>query len=216
MFLYSLFPQIKAELKMENQRLKDENGALIRVITKLSKWEGKQTGGKKKKGFKKSYFNLYPLNFWKHMSILWKDMYIGQQNVLNWALSTDCLERWKRCWFNTDFPSSCSHIRRHICPTVNAQCINLKCKLTKYFWIKANASLCVSYYCLYVSKLSSSKQYMKFCYWVDTFTKMDKILQVFPKKHCHGNSNIWPIPYTDHENGLWTIRDSGWWMRNIF
>ncbi|XP_029358635.1 protein phosphatase 1 regulatory subunit 12B-like [Echeneis naucrates] len=27
----------KAELKMENQRLKDENGALIRVITKLSK-----------------------------------------------------------------------------------------------------------------------------------------------------------------------------------
>lgn len=49
MFLYSLFPQIKAELKMENQRLKDENGALIRVITKLSKWEGKQTGGKKKR-----------------------------------------------------------------------------------------------------------------------------------------------------------------------
>ncbi|CAI5686937.1 protein phosphatase 1 regulatory subunit 12B isoform X3 [Oreochromis niloticus] len=29
--------KIKAELKMENQRLKDENGALIRVITKLSK-----------------------------------------------------------------------------------------------------------------------------------------------------------------------------------
>jgi len=29
--------QVKAELKMENQRLKDENGALIRVITKLSK-----------------------------------------------------------------------------------------------------------------------------------------------------------------------------------
>ncbi|XP_060899387.1 protein phosphatase 1 regulatory subunit 12B-like [Labrus mixtus] len=27
----------KAELKMENQKLKDENGALIRVITKLSK-----------------------------------------------------------------------------------------------------------------------------------------------------------------------------------
>lgn len=27
----------KTELKMENQRLKDENGALIRVITKLSK-----------------------------------------------------------------------------------------------------------------------------------------------------------------------------------
>ncbi|KAM7402491.1 hypothetical protein PAMP_017723 [Pampus punctatissimus] len=29
--------QVKADLKMENQRLKDENGALIRVITKLSK-----------------------------------------------------------------------------------------------------------------------------------------------------------------------------------
>ncbi|KAM8914652.1 protein phosphatase 1 regulatory subunit 12B-like isoform 2-T2 [Spinachia spinachia] len=28
--------KIKADLKMENQRLKDENGALIRVITKLS------------------------------------------------------------------------------------------------------------------------------------------------------------------------------------
>lgn len=33
------FLQIKAELNMENQRLKDENGALIRVITKLSKWD---------------------------------------------------------------------------------------------------------------------------------------------------------------------------------
>ncbi|XP_023810731.1 protein phosphatase 1 regulatory subunit 12B isoform X2 [Oryzias latipes] len=29
--------QVKAELKMENLKLKDENGALIRVITKLSK-----------------------------------------------------------------------------------------------------------------------------------------------------------------------------------
>ncbi|XP_015237235.1 protein phosphatase 1 regulatory subunit 12B-like isoform X2 [Cyprinodon tularosa] len=29
--------KVKAELKQENQRLKDENGALIRVITKLSK-----------------------------------------------------------------------------------------------------------------------------------------------------------------------------------
>ncbi|XP_032405516.1 protein phosphatase 1 regulatory subunit 12B-like isoform X4 [Xiphophorus hellerii] len=29
--------KVKAELKLENQRLKDENGALIRVITKLSK-----------------------------------------------------------------------------------------------------------------------------------------------------------------------------------
>ncbi|KAK2861785.1 hypothetical protein Q5P01_001318 [Channa striata] len=29
--------KVKAELKTENQRLKDENGALIRVITKLSK-----------------------------------------------------------------------------------------------------------------------------------------------------------------------------------
>ncbi|XP_068599071.1 protein phosphatase 1 regulatory subunit 12B-like [Brachionichthys hirsutus] len=29
--------KVKEELKMENQRLKDENGALIRVITKLSK-----------------------------------------------------------------------------------------------------------------------------------------------------------------------------------
>uniref|UniRef100_A0A1A7X2Z1 Protein phosphatase 1, regulatory subunit 12B n=1 Tax=Iconisemion striatum TaxID=60296 RepID=A0A1A7X2Z1_9TELE len=29
--------KVKADLKMENQRLKDENGALIRVITKLSK-----------------------------------------------------------------------------------------------------------------------------------------------------------------------------------
>lgn len=32
-----LSPQVKSELKMENQRLKDENGALIRVISKLSK-----------------------------------------------------------------------------------------------------------------------------------------------------------------------------------
>lgn len=39
-----LFLQVKAELKMENQRLKDENGALIRVITKLSKWDRKQEG----------------------------------------------------------------------------------------------------------------------------------------------------------------------------
>lgn len=31
------FCQAKEDLKMENQRLKDENGALIRVITKLSK-----------------------------------------------------------------------------------------------------------------------------------------------------------------------------------
>lgn len=31
------FLQAKEELMMENQRLKDENGALIRVITKLSK-----------------------------------------------------------------------------------------------------------------------------------------------------------------------------------
>ncbi|MED6282099.1 hypothetical protein CHARACLAT_028563 [Characodon lateralis] len=29
--------KVKAELRLENQRLKDENGALIRVITKLSK-----------------------------------------------------------------------------------------------------------------------------------------------------------------------------------
>ncbi|XP_033823102.1 protein phosphatase 1 regulatory subunit 12B-like [Periophthalmus magnuspinnatus] len=29
--------KVKADLKVENQRLKDENGALIRVITKLSK-----------------------------------------------------------------------------------------------------------------------------------------------------------------------------------
>ncbi|XP_078139843.1 protein phosphatase 1 regulatory subunit 12B-like isoform X2 [Centroberyx gerrardi] len=29
--------KVKTELKMENQRLKDENGALIRVISKLSK-----------------------------------------------------------------------------------------------------------------------------------------------------------------------------------
>lgn len=35
-FVY-LWLQVKEELKMENQRLKDENGALIRVITKLSK-----------------------------------------------------------------------------------------------------------------------------------------------------------------------------------
>ena len=32
-----LFLQAKTDLKMENQRLKDENGALIRVISKLSK-----------------------------------------------------------------------------------------------------------------------------------------------------------------------------------
>lgn len=29
--------QVRTELKNENQRLKDENGALIRVISKLSK-----------------------------------------------------------------------------------------------------------------------------------------------------------------------------------
>lgn len=36
-FSCALSPKVKAELKIENQRLKDENGALIRVITKLSK-----------------------------------------------------------------------------------------------------------------------------------------------------------------------------------
>lgn len=36
-FLIEHFLQAKEELMMENQRLKDENGALIRVITKLSK-----------------------------------------------------------------------------------------------------------------------------------------------------------------------------------
>lgn len=30
-------PQVLTELKSDNQRLKDENGALIRVISKLSK-----------------------------------------------------------------------------------------------------------------------------------------------------------------------------------
>jgi len=30
--------QVLTELKSDNQRLKDENGALIRVISKLSKW----------------------------------------------------------------------------------------------------------------------------------------------------------------------------------
>lgn len=37
-FLIEHFLQAKEELMLENQRLKDENGALIRVITKLSKW----------------------------------------------------------------------------------------------------------------------------------------------------------------------------------
>lgn len=32
-----LSPQVLTELKSDNQRLKDENGALIRVISKLSK-----------------------------------------------------------------------------------------------------------------------------------------------------------------------------------
>lgn len=36
-FLIEPFLQAKEELMLENQRLKDENGALIRVITKLSK-----------------------------------------------------------------------------------------------------------------------------------------------------------------------------------
>lgn len=31
-------PKVLNELKSDNQRLKDENGALIRVISKLSKW----------------------------------------------------------------------------------------------------------------------------------------------------------------------------------
>lgn len=34
---FSLSPQVLTELKSDNQRLKDENGALIRVISKLSK-----------------------------------------------------------------------------------------------------------------------------------------------------------------------------------
>lgn len=33
----SVTPQVLTELKSDNQRLKDENGALIRVISKLSK-----------------------------------------------------------------------------------------------------------------------------------------------------------------------------------
>lgn len=35
--IFFLLQQMDA-LKTENQRLKDENGALIRVISKLSKW----------------------------------------------------------------------------------------------------------------------------------------------------------------------------------
>lgn len=34
---FPLSPQVLTELKSDNQRLKDENGALIRVISKLSK-----------------------------------------------------------------------------------------------------------------------------------------------------------------------------------
>lgn len=36
-FLIEHFLQAKEELMLENQKLKDENGALVRVITKLSK-----------------------------------------------------------------------------------------------------------------------------------------------------------------------------------
>lgn len=35
---FLLWSQVLTELKSDNQRLKDENGALIRVISKLSKW----------------------------------------------------------------------------------------------------------------------------------------------------------------------------------
>lgn len=52
-----LFLQVKAELKMENQRLKDENGALIRVISKLSKWDREDE--KKRDGFQKLFFFLH-------------------------------------------------------------------------------------------------------------------------------------------------------------
>lgn len=34
---FFVFQQVE-QLKSENQKLKDENGALIRVISKLSKW----------------------------------------------------------------------------------------------------------------------------------------------------------------------------------
>lgn len=37
MFIFFIFFQQMDALKTENQRLKDENGALIRVISKLSK-----------------------------------------------------------------------------------------------------------------------------------------------------------------------------------
>ena len=59
-----LSPQAKEELKMENQRLKDENGALIRVITKLSKWDGTQDGEKTRggwRGYTKSHIYIYTL-----------------------------------------------------------------------------------------------------------------------------------------------------------
>lgn len=36
---FLVLSQILTELKSDNQRLKDENGALIRVISKLSKWK---------------------------------------------------------------------------------------------------------------------------------------------------------------------------------
>ncbi len=39
--------QVLTELKSDNQRLKDENGALIRVISKLSKW-GRPVKGEEK------------------------------------------------------------------------------------------------------------------------------------------------------------------------
>lgn len=34
---------------------------------------------------------------------------------------------------------------------------------------------------------------------------MDKILQVWPQRHRHGNCNIWSVPYADHETRLWAM-----------
>lgn len=51
------FCQAKEDLKMENQRLKDENGALIRVITKLSKW------GLRKNGHQRNILTWIPPGF---------------------------------------------------------------------------------------------------------------------------------------------------------
>ena len=37
---------------------------------------------------------------------------------------------------------------------------------------------------------------------------MDKILRIWMQMYCHGNCNIWSVPYAEPETGLQAIRDN--------